>query len=364
MPQSFLVGALVIEPALVLAPMSGVTDMAFRRLVRESSPGAVGLVVSEFVSIEGLTRNDLRSHRMLRHAPCEHPISIQIFGAEIDRMAEAAMIVQEAGADVVDINCGCPVPKVVKRGGGAELMRRPAHLERMLRAVRRELSVPLTIKIRAGWDQASINCVEVAQMAEAAGAAMVTVHGRTRVQLYSGASDWDLIAAVKQAVTIPVIGSGDVTSARAARERMARSGADGLAIGRAAMENPWIFGQIVADRAGRESRVPTVAERLAVLHRYRELLDEIYPEKVTAARMRGMGCRTVKGFPGSAALREAITRTRSSEEMAELLRRFAEEVGRLPAHESEPATGAAGGWAARDPGRPASSLPAQAPPAG
>jgi tRNA-dihydrouridine synthase B len=324
--QRFCLGSLVIEPALVLAPMSGVTDMAFRSLVRELSPGAVGLVVSEFISIEGLTRNDLRSHRMLRHAPGEHPISIQIFGADIDRMAEAATIVQEAGADVVDINCGCPVPKVVKRGGGAELMRRPAHLERMLRAVRRELSVPLTLKIRAGWDQSSINCVEVAQLAEAAGVAMVTVHGRTRVQLYSGASDWDLIAAVKQGVEIPVLGSGDVTSVEAARERLARSGVDGIAIGRGAMENPWIFAQILDDRRGKEQRSPTIADRLAGLHRYRELLDEIYPDKVTAARMRGMGCRTVKGFPGSAALREAITRTRSSDEMSALLRRFTDDA--------------------------------------
>lgn len=313
--NSFHVGSLRVAPGLVLAPMSGVTDMAFRRLVRECSPGAVGLVVSEFISIEGLTRNDLRSHRMLRFHPAEHPISIQIFGGEIDRMVEAAAIVQQTGVDVVDINCGCPVPKVVKRGGGAELLRRVHHLERMLRAVRRELSVPLTLKFRTGWDTDSINCVEVAQMAEAAGVAMVTVHGRTRVQLYTGSADWELIGAVKQAVGIPVVGSGDVTSVAAARERLVVSGVDGLAIGRGAMENPWLFGEIAAALEGRTLPVSTVDGRVAALRRYRELLDQQYPEKVTSARLRGMACRTLKGFPGSAALREAASRTRSSDEL-------------------------------------------------
>jgi nifR3 family TIM-barrel protein len=299
--------------------MSGVTDMAFRRLVRECSPGAVGLVVSEFISIEGLTRNDLRSHRMLRFHPGEHPISIQIFGAEIDRMVEAAAIVQQTGVDAVDVNCGCPVPKVVKRGGGAELLRQVHHLERMLRAVRRELSIPLTLKIRTGWDEHSINCVEVAQMAEDAGVAMLTVHGRTRMQLYTGSADWELIAAVKQAVRIPVVGSGDVVSVATARQRLARSGVDALAIGRAAMENPWLFTAIAADLEGREAAPAGVMDRIAALRRYRVLLDELYPEKVTSARLRGMACRILKGFPGSAVLRERVTHTRSSDELLGIL---------------------------------------------
>jgi nifR3 family TIM-barrel protein len=322
--QSLSFGGLSASPPLVLAPMSGVTDMAFRRLVRQCSPGAVGLVVSEFISIEGLTRNDLRSHRMLRFHPDEHPIAIQIFGGDIDRMVEAAAIVQETGVDAVDINCGCPVPKVVKRGGGAELLRRTQHLERMLRAVRRELSVPLTLKFRTGWDEDSINCVEVAQMAESAGVAMVTVHGRTRVQLYSGSADWQLIAAVKQAVAIPVVGSGDVVNVAGARERLAISGVDALAIGRGAMENPWLFAEIAADLAGRASTPPPVDRRIAALGRYRTLLDEQYPEKVTAARLRGMACRTMKGFPGSAVLRERASRTRSSDELLAVLERGAE----------------------------------------
>jgi tRNA-dihydrouridine synthase B len=312
----------------MLAPMAGITDMAYRRLVRECNPGAVGLVVSEFISVEGLTRNDLKSHAMLRHHPSEHPVGIQIFGGEIDRMAEAASLVQATGVDLVDINCGCPVPKVVKRGGGAELLRRTSHLERMLRAVRRELSVPLTLKIRVGWDQDSINCVEVAQMAEAAGVAMITVHGRTRVQLYTGRADWQRIAAVKQAVGIPVVGSGDVVDVATARARLA-SGVDGLAIARGALENPWVFSEIEAAEQGGSRTPPTPGDRIAALRRYRVLLDEMYPERVTAARLRGMACRMTRGFPGSAALRNALGGTRSSDELLALLARF-ELEGRVP----------------------------------
>jgi tRNA-dihydrouridine synthase B len=323
-PAPIQVGPLRIASPIVLAPMSGVTDMAFRRLVRECSPGAVGLVVSEFISIEGLTRRDLRSHQMMRFDRREHPISIQIFGADIDRMAEAAAIVQACGVDAVDINCGCPVPKVVKRGGGAELLRRASHLERMLRAVRREISVPLTLKIRIGWDHDSINGVEVAQMAEAVGVALITVHGRTRVQAYTGLADWQQIAAVKQAVGVPVIGSGDVVSVAAARERWEASGVDGIAIARAAMENPWIFAEIADAFAGRHRPPASVADRFAALRRFRELLSELYPEKVSSARLRGMACRIIKGFPGSAALREAVSRTRSSEELLTKLADFEE----------------------------------------
>lgn len=319
---SFRVGSLEVSPGLVLAPMSGVTDAAFRRLVRECSPGAVGLVVSEFVSVEGLTRRDLKTLRMLRYDSGEHPIGIQVFGADVDRMAEAAAIVQETGVDLVDVNCGCPVPKVVKRGGGADLLRRPDHLERILRAMRREVSVPLTLKIRIGWDESTINGVEVAQMAEAAGVELLTVHGRTRVQLYTGAADWDRIGEVKRAVSIPVVGSGDVVSVATARARLERSRVDGIAIGRGAMENPWIFSQVATALRGEVADPPTPSQRFGALRRYRELLDEAYPEKVTAARLRGMACRIARGFPGCGALREAVSRTRRSDELLEIVARF------------------------------------------
>lgn len=319
--RSFRVGSLLVEPAVNLAPMAGITDMAYRRLVRELNPGAVGLVVSEFISVEGLTRNDLKSHRMMRFDASERPVGIQIFGGEIDRMVEAGALVQATGVDFVEVNCGCPVPKVVKKGGGAELLRRTSHLERMLRSMRRELSIPLTLKIRIGWDDATINAVEVAQMAEDAGVALLTVHGRTRVQLYTGSADWERIGAVKQAIGIPVVGSGDVVDAKTARERIA-SGVDGLAIARGAIENPWVFSEIAADRAGGVRPAPTPSERFAALRRFRVLLEEMYPIPVAAARLRGMACRMARAFPGSAALRHALGGTKSSDALLGVLADF------------------------------------------
>ena len=330
------IGSLDIEPALVLAPMSGVTDMAFRRLVRECSPRAVGLVVSEFISIEGLTRQRPEEpwHDALRsvRAPDRDP-DLRL---RLDRMAEAAAIVQATGVDVVDINCGCPVPKVVKRGGGAELMRREAHLERMLRAVRRELSVPLTLKMRTGWDVDSINCVTVAQMAEAVGVAMVTVHGRTRVQLYTGSSDWEQIAAVKQRGADPGAGQrrrrGRGQRARPLppeRRRWARDRArrDEQSLG------------LRADRGGpRRTGAPRPERRgSAGVHcgATRSFSTRSIRERVTAARLRGMVCRMSRGFPGSVSLRDAAAHTRTRDELLEVLDRF--ESGALDA-QPEPAT--------------------------
>lgn len=188
--SQFRIGSVAVAPNLVLAPMSGITDSVYRSLVKEQNPGAVGLVVTELISIEALTRQNVRTQNMMRFRPLEHPISIQLFGADPGRMAESARMAEALGADVVDVNCGCPAPKVTKRGGGAELMRRPHVLQEILQALRRALTIPFTVKIRAGWDEQSRNAVEVARMAEGEGVGAIAVHGRTRTQLYAGEPDW------------------------------------------------------------------------------------------------------------------------------------------------------------------------------
>src|SRR6185369_9666755 len=252
------IGPVVTRTNLILSPMSGVTDCAFRTTVLEASGrGAVGLLVSEFVAAEGLSRDNAKTIAMLRYQEVERPFSIQIFGADVDRMVRAAEMVEVIGADIVDINCGCPAPKVVRRGGGAQLMRTPDVLRDILVAVRAAVSIPVTVKIRAGWDDASRNAVEVARMVEGEGAAMLAVHGRTRLQLYSGESDWNLIGEVASRLSIPVIGSGDVIDAEGALERLRGGYADGVMIGRGAISNPWIFGQTLALANGYEVRDPS-----------------------------------------------------------------------------------------------------------
>ncbi len=313
--------------------MSGVTDSAFRRLVLDMSGPAVGMVVSEFVAAEGLTRGNRQALEMLRYTERERPISIQIFGAEPHRMALAARMVEDAGADVVDINCGCPAPKVVRRGGGAELMRQPERLRAVLRAVRRAVSIPVTVKIRAGWDESERNALEIGKLVEEEGAAMLAVHGRTRVQMYRGAADWELVRALHERLSIPVVGSGDLATAADVVARLRADMAAGAMIGRAAMRNPWIFAQAVALASGRAVTEPALEDRLRALVTFRRYLRETLPDRALIGRLRGMACRLSKGLPGSAALREEIGRAPTVEAIEET---FAEFLDRLEDARKEP----------------------------
>ena len=314
-----IAGRVRIEPNVVLAPMSGITDSAYRSLVKELNPGAVGLVVTELISVEALARHDPRTRRMLRYSVQERPLSIQLFGGDPERMAEAAVIAEGLGADVIDVNCGCPAPKVVKKGGGAELMRRPDVLVAILRALRRVLSIPYTVKIRAGWDEGSRNAVEIARLAEGEGAAMVAIHGRTRAQLYRGVPDWELTARVKQAVRVPVIGSGDLANASAALERMRASGVDGVMIGRATLGHPWVFREIAALRAGLAPPPVTLTERLGAVDALITRLAAELPPESALGRARGLACRMVRCVPGGALLRAALTQAPSIDAMRALL---------------------------------------------
>ncbi|HEX5474896.1 MAG TPA: tRNA dihydrouridine synthase DusB [Vicinamibacterales bacterium] len=264
------IGSLQLAPPFALAPMAGMTDTAFRRLVKRK--GGCGLVVTEMVSSEGLVRGIDRTLEYAEYTEEERPVSIQIFGGDPEKMAAAARIVEGMGADIVDVNMGCPVPKIAKHSAGCSLMREPAHAQAIVTAMTRAVGIPVTVKMRAGWNDHEINAPELARRMEDAGAAAVTVHGRTAAQSYSGSSDWDLIARVAESVAIPVFGSGDCIEASDVVARMANSAVRGVLVGRGALRNPWIFEQAAALAGGGRRREVTLEERGRFLLEYIDLL--------------------------------------------------------------------------------------------
>jgi tRNA-dihydrouridine synthase B len=324
MTNQINIGRIAITPNLALAPMAGVTDSSFRRLIKEL--GGVGLIVTEFISVEGITRGNMRTHRMMKFLPEERPLSIQIFGYDDQRMVAAAEIIEESGADIVDINCGCPAKKVVNGGGGSSLLRDLPQLEKILRRVRKAVSIPVTMKIRTGWDDSSINAVEVARLIEDCGGNMVAIHGRTRQQGYSGQANWNVIAAVKQAVSIPVIGCGDVTTPEQALARLAETGVDGVMIGRGAIANPWVFRQ--TSELMREEPVyqPTLGEKHRVLHRYHELLRDELPERALSGKLKQMCGYFTHGLAGGARLRERVFHSQTISEIYDQIDEYFESM--------------------------------------
>ncbi len=264
------IGPIRLSPPFALAPMAGMTDTAFRRLVKRK--GGCGLVVSEMVSSEGLVRGIDRTLEYAEYTEEERPVSIQIFGGDPEKMAGAAQIVEGIGADIVDVNMGCPVPKIAKHNAGCSLMREPEHAADVIRAMTRAVKIPVTVKMRAGWDADAINAPDLARRMEDAGAAAVAVHGRTAAQSYSGFSDWDLIARVAEGVSIPVFGSGDCVDAVQIVDRLGAGHVAGVLVGRGALRNPWIFEQAAALVSGRVPREVSSAERGQFLLDYIDLL--------------------------------------------------------------------------------------------
>lgn len=317
-------GTLVVDPPLVLAPMAGLTDVTFRRLVRRI--GGVGLVVSEIVSSEGLVRGGKNSLRLLRTAAEEHPVSLQISGADPEVLARAALLCEEAGADAVDINMGCPAPKVTKGWCGAALLKEPARAAAVARAVVRAVRLPVTAKLRLGWSSSERTFLEVARRLEGEGVRAVTLHGRTREQGYTGQADWEAVAALKAALAIPVVGNGDVRTPEEALERMKQTACDGVMVGRAAVKNPWIFQQIVdLARTGSCRPVP-VGERLAVLlGHFEEVLAE-EPPLTALHRMKSFLGKYTLGVPGAASLRRSLEGTRDPRLLLDTFRRWAAEA--------------------------------------
>src|SRR5450631_4040034 len=264
------IGSVNLQSPFAIAPMAGMTDTAFRRLVKRQ--GGCGLVVTEMVSAEGLVRGIDRTLEYAEYTEEERPISIQIFGIAPEKMADAAQVVEGMGADIVDVNMGCPVPKIAKHNAGCSLMREPSHAASVIAAMARAVKIPVTVKMRAGWNDDERNAPTLAKMVEDAGAAAVAVHGRTAAQSYSGTADWDLVAAVADRLTIPVFGSGDCLEAEQVIARLA-SGVEGVLVGRGVLRNPWILAQAADLAAGRPPRPVTMADRGRFLLEYIELLQ-------------------------------------------------------------------------------------------
>jgi tRNA-dihydrouridine synthase B len=319
-PGSYQIRDLEIRPATVLAPMAGVTDTLFRRVIR--GLGGCGLLMTEFTSSEGITRSAKKTLRYLYFQEDEHPITAQLFGANPAVMADAARMVEDLGYDAVDINLGCPAKKVVKCGGSGLLRDLPL-LGEIFRAVRAAVGIPLTIKLRAGWDEKSIVAVEVAKLAEDSGVEGVAVHPRTREQGYAGRADWSLIAAVKQAVKIPVIGNGDVNTPEAAERIVSETGCDAVMIGRAAATNPWIFAQMAQYAAGGRYDTPTDADRHGLLSGYyQEITAANLPDGV--GKMKQFACWFSHGVGNGSELRRTVHAARTQQEVLESVEHFFE----------------------------------------
>lgn len=313
MPPVMRIGNVVIDPPVVLAPIAGTTNHAFRLICRKFGAGAVW---TEMISSQGIHYLNPKTLGMFDWTPEERPVAVQIFGAEPAMMAEAARQVETAGADIIDINIGCPVPKVRKTGAGSALIENMDTARAVMSAVVESVGIPVTIKIRKGLDDQTITAPEVARMAEDVGVAAITVHGRTAEQGYSGHADWKIIAEIKRLVGIPVIGNGDVKSPEDAKRMFEETGCDGVMIGRACLGNPWIFRRTAHFlETGELLPEPTSDERVETAYEHLRLLVELVGEDRAVREMRGQMSFYIKGVPGAAQVRRLITTASTRKEM-------------------------------------------------
>ena len=312
-----MIGSVELPNPVILAPMAGVSDLPFRLLCREQG---AGLVCMEMVSAKAIAYHNRNTERLMEINDREHPVSLQLFGSEPDLMAEIAAQIEDKPFDILDINMGCPVPKIVGNGEGSALMKNPKLIEEIITKVSRAIKKPLTVKFRKGFDDDHVNAVEIAKIAEASGAAAVAVHGRTREQFYSGTADWEIIRQVKEAVYIPVIGNGDVDSPEKAKALLDSTGCDGVMIGRAARGNPWLFHRVAEYlETGKLLDKPSGEEIKAMMLRHARMQVACKGDYTGIREMRKHISWYTTGLPGSAKLRGKINSVESLQEMEELL---------------------------------------------
>lgn len=317
MIQTLKIGDVSLKNNLILAPMAGVTDLPFRLLCKEQG---AGLLCMEMVSAKAIYFNNKNTEELLTIDDREPPVSLQLFGSDPDIISEMAKKIENRPFSILDINMGCPVPKVAGNGEGSALMKNPKLVEEIVSKTAKAIKKPVTVKIRKGFDDEHINAVEIARIAESAGAAAVAVHGRTREQYYSGKADWDIIRQVKEAVKIPVIGNGDVTSPEAARHLMETTGCDGIMIGRGAQGNPWIFRQILHwMETGEEEPKPDLEEVKAMILRHARILVEYKGAYTGIREMRKHVAWYTAGYPNSAKLRARVNEIESLEALEHLI---------------------------------------------
>jgi nifR3 family TIM-barrel protein len=310
------IGSLHLDSPILLAPLAGVTHLPVRLLAREAG---CALVCTEMVSADGLAHGSPYTLPYLRSLPAEKPLAVQIFGSDPAVMAAAAAIVQDSGADVVDINFGCAVRKVVKAGAGVALMRTPKRAEALLRAVRKTVRVPVTIKIRSGWDRSGREALDIGAIAEGCGVDAVTIHPRTAAQKFSGQADWALIAALKRRLAIPVIGNGDIRTAQDAERMLSETGCDAVMIGRRAVGYPRIFTEVLARLRGQPPPPAALEDRLATMRRYVDLTVACYGEETALRLIRSRLGWFAKGLRSAAALRQAAAKTETISAALELI---------------------------------------------
>jgi nifR3 family TIM-barrel protein len=341
------IGSIELDSPFVVSPMAGMTDTAFRRLVKRQ--GGCGLVVSEMVSSEGLVRGIDRTLEYAEYTEEERPVSIQIFGGDPEKMAEAARVVEAMGANIVDVNMGCPVPKIARHNAGCSLMREPAHAATIIAAMSKAVKIPVTVKMRKGWDDREINAPELARRVEGAGAKAIAIHGRTAKQSYSGVADWDFVGEVARTVSIPVFGSGDLIEPEEIVAKL-RSGVSGVYVGRGVLRNPWILSQARDLMEGRPARQVTAGDRGQFLLDYMNLLiaenvleaqgfrhqaptqdpgpktqdqrEAVGRERWVINKLRALCSWYTKGFDGGAQFRIGVNSARSIAELRELIERF------------------------------------------